>query len=176
MVVMAARLPLPTLLSHVLVAFTIEFDNEAEHRMTHRTTNGPGVTSGLNAPWLVSQVMWANVLQFVGADGVRLSELEARARTTRHSLSGLQRWGYVAVAADPADVRPVASTRDPMILPTAAGRLPRMFGGPWRASCRDAGGSGSARTGSQHFGDRFRLWSVNSTSIFSVTSRWSTRQ
>jgi DNA-binding MarR family transcriptional regulator len=122
MVVMAARLPLPTLLSHVLVAFTIEFDNEAEHRMAHRTTNGPRVPIGLNAPWLASQVMWANVMQFVGADGVRLSELHARARTTRDSLAGLQRWGYVAVEVDPADIRPVSSARDPMILPTAAGR------------------------------------------------------
>ena len=31
-------LPLPTLLSQPLVAYTIEFDNEAEHRMPHRTT------------------------------------------------------------------------------------------------------------------------------------------
>src|SRR5580704_9617297 len=30
-----ARLPLFTLLSFVLVAFTIEFDNEGEHRMAH---------------------------------------------------------------------------------------------------------------------------------------------
>ena len=31
-------LPLPTLLSQVLVAHTIELDNEAEHRLPHRTT------------------------------------------------------------------------------------------------------------------------------------------
>jgi hypothetical protein len=35
----APHLPLPALLSAALVAFTIEFDNEAEHRMPHRTTN-----------------------------------------------------------------------------------------------------------------------------------------
>ena len=122
MVFMVARLPLPTLLSHVLVAFTIEFDNEAEHRMAHRTTNRPRVNAERIAPWLVSQVMWSNVMQFVGTEGVRLSELRARARTTSLSLAGLQRWGYVVVAADALEVRSVGSEGDPMILPTAAGR------------------------------------------------------
>lgn len=31
-------LPLPALLSQAFVAFTIECDNEFEHRMPHRTT------------------------------------------------------------------------------------------------------------------------------------------
>src|SRR5262249_21409068 len=39
-------LPLSALLSQALVAYTIEFDNEAEHRLPHRTTShgasGPG--------------------------------------------------------------------------------------------------------------------------------------
>ena len=34
-------LPLPALLSRALVAFTIEFDNEFERRMPHRTSRGP---------------------------------------------------------------------------------------------------------------------------------------
>lgn len=34
----ATSLPLPTLLSHALVAYTIELDNEAEHRLPRRTT------------------------------------------------------------------------------------------------------------------------------------------
>ena len=38
---MAGRLPLSTLLSQALVAFTIEFDNEAEQRSVHSTTRGP---------------------------------------------------------------------------------------------------------------------------------------
>ena len=41
-----AGLPLPTLLSHVLVAFTIEFDNEAERQIRHRTTK-----RGLSNRW-----------------------------------------------------------------------------------------------------------------------------
>jgi hypothetical protein len=55
---MNGRLPLPTLLSHALVAFTIEFDNEFEHRVPHRTTNH-GSTGSRSSPWLVSMVMWS---------------------------------------------------------------------------------------------------------------------
>jgi hypothetical protein len=36
MATLAASLPLPTLLSHLLVAFTIEFDNESEHQLARR--------------------------------------------------------------------------------------------------------------------------------------------
>src|SRR5262249_38206926 len=39
----------------------------------------------------------ANVLQYVDDEGVTVAELHARARTTRDSLAGLQRWGYVRV-------------------------------------------------------------------------------
>jgi hypothetical protein len=39
------RLPLTALLSQVLVAFTIEFDNEFERQMPHRTTRH-GSTAG----------------------------------------------------------------------------------------------------------------------------------
>jgi hypothetical protein len=40
----APGIPLPTLLSQVPVAFTIEFDDEAEHRMAHRTVRPRGRT------------------------------------------------------------------------------------------------------------------------------------
>jgi hypothetical protein len=36
MVTVAESLPLPILLSHLLVAFTIEFDNETTHQLAHR--------------------------------------------------------------------------------------------------------------------------------------------
>jgi hypothetical protein len=52
------RLPLSALLSQVLVAFTIECDNEFERQMSHRTSNY-GSTAGRGAgPWLVSMAMW----------------------------------------------------------------------------------------------------------------------
>ena len=129
---------LSALLSQTLVAFTIEFDNESEHRNAHRTTvkgrvrtaDGREVGGGADAtphrgPWLVSQVMWENVMRHVGADGVTVQELHARARTRRDSLGGLQRWGYVVVTPASSDARR-ARTAPPkagdLVRPTAAGR------------------------------------------------------
>jgi DNA-binding MarR family transcriptional regulator len=117
--VTADDLPLPTLLSRLLIAFTTEFDNEAEHRLEHRTTVGAAGGTG-RAPWLVSQAMWANFMQFVGGDGVPLPEVDDLARIT--NLAGLQRWGYVTVGPDPADGWPAPPRRDWIVRPTRAGR------------------------------------------------------
>jgi hypothetical protein len=73
-------LPLNALLSQALVAFTIEFDNEFEHRMPHRTTDY-GPAAGGDGPWLVSLVMWANCMRLLPADGLTVAELTTRART-----------------------------------------------------------------------------------------------
>ncbi len=106
---MADQLPLPALLSHALVAFTIELDNEFEHQMPHRTSNhgSTGARAGpRGGPWLVSAVMWFNCMQFVGAEPVPVAELERRARTPTN-LDGMRRWGYVVLEpAGPADRRP----------------------------------------------------------------------
>ncbi len=71
--------PLPTLLSQLLVAFTIEFDNEFENRMAHRTTTAGrksvSAARPKGAPWLVSQVMWVNVMQYLGGEGISVGEL-----------------------------------------------------------------------------------------------------
>jgi DNA-binding MarR family transcriptional regulator len=61
------------------------------------------------ALWLVSQVMWSNVMAHVPAEGIAVDELAARARTSTLSLVGLQRWRYVVVD-------------DQVVSPTAAGR------------------------------------------------------
>ncbi len=94
---MSSPLPLPTLLSQVLVAHTMELDNEAEHRLPHRTTRGNEPTARRGAPWLVSFALWANALQYLDEDAVTVAELRARARTTRLLLGGLRRWGYVTL-------------------------------------------------------------------------------
>jgi hypothetical protein len=80
MAVMAARLPLSALMSQTLVAFTIEFDNEAEHRMLHRTTRQGRSAGAGPAPWLVSMAMWMNCMRFVPDEGIRVREMECRAR------------------------------------------------------------------------------------------------
>ena len=114
---MTIDLPLPVLLSGPLIAFTIEFDNEFEHRSPHRTTWGPAAGPG---PWLMSQAMWANFLQFAAPDGIPLRELADLAAIT--NLAGLERWGYVVVQPDPADARPAPPRRDWIVAPTQAGR------------------------------------------------------
>src|SRR5215472_8755478 len=142
---------MPTLLSRLLIAFTIEFDNEAEHRLEHRTTRG-AARGAARGPWLVSQAMWANFMQFVGGDGVPLHEVDDLAGII--NLAGLQRWGYVRVGPDPTDGRPAPPRRDWIVRPTRAGRRAQemweplagiiedrwraRFGGPAITAMRDA--------------------------------------
>ncbi len=128
---MDVHLPLPALLSRALVAFTIEFDNEAERQMQHRTTNHglknhgstkKGPTAGaLHAPWLVSMVMWSNCMRFVGEKGVTVRELETLARANTN-LNGMERWGYIVIGPDPADRRSKPPHSDWLIRATPAGR------------------------------------------------------
>ncbi|MGH7727462.1 MAG: hypothetical protein ACREM2_01550 [Vulcanimicrobiaceae bacterium] len=96
---MSIRPPLSVLLSQTLIAYTIEFDNEAERRIA-------AADSGRRC--VVSLVMWANFMQFVGEDGVSVESLEARGGMCRGSfracLTGLERWGYIAVSR-PSAVR-----------------------------------------------------------------------
>ena len=118
---MDGRLPLPALLSSTLVAFTIEFDNESEHLMPHRTTNhGPSADS-LHAPWLVSMAMWTNCMQFICEGGVTVRELYRLARTETN-LNGMERWGYIVVRPNPADRRPKPPRPDWLIRATPNGR------------------------------------------------------
>jgi DNA-binding MarR family transcriptional regulator len=115
------RFSLPALLSQVLVAYTIEFDNEFERRMPHRTTRYGSTPGSPHAPWLVSLAMWENCMRFVDNDGVTVQQLGKRARTTTN-LKGMIRWGYIAVAPNPADPRPKPPRRDWVIRATPAGR------------------------------------------------------
>ena len=118
-----ADVPISTLLSQLLVAFTIEFDNEAERQIA---------ASGFR-PWLVSMVMWSDCLQFVTGDGVRAGDLPALARIGRKSmqtcLAGVTRWGYAVVRPDPAGTTPAPPKRDWLVELTPAGRV---AAGIWR--------------------------------------------
>jgi DNA-binding MarR family transcriptional regulator len=107
----ANDLPLATLLSQVLVAFTIEFDNEFEHQMPHRTTKHGSTSGARQGPWLVSLVMWSNCMRFVSEGGVKAGELERLARTSTN-LNGMERWGYIVIGPDSADRRPDPPRRD----------------------------------------------------------------
>jgi DNA-binding MarR family transcriptional regulator len=116
---MARRLPLPTLLSFALVAFTIEFDNEAGHRIPHRTARF-GATA-IHGPWLVSMVMWFNCMRWVPEEGIAAGELERLART-RTNWDGMRRWGYIYLEPSPSDNRPKPPLSALIVRPTSKGR------------------------------------------------------
>ncbi len=116
---MSTPLPVSALLSQVLVAFTIEFDNEFEHRMPHRTTRNGGA-GRRQGPWLVSQAMWENFMRFVVEPGVPLGDLDGPVAVT--NLAGLTRWGYIEVGPDPADRHTKAPRRNWLVRPTDYGR------------------------------------------------------
>jgi hypothetical protein len=119
---MATRVPLVTLLSQALIAFTLEFDNEAEHRLPHSTTEH-GRTAGVPvAPWLVSMAMWFNCMQHVPEQGISLRALHSLARTETN-VNGMQRWGYIYLTPDPADQRPKPPKADWLVRAKPGGRL-----------------------------------------------------
>jgi DNA-binding MarR family transcriptional regulator len=131
--------PLSAHLSQLLVAFTIEVDNEFERLMPHRTSRY-GSTPGLsNPPWLVSLPMWALCLQHVSADGIRAADLVRRSQLIAASMKLLITrlstwWGYLEVATAPKPA-------DRLVRLTAAGHrahavwtpLPEAVETAWRA-------------------------------------------
>jgi DNA-binding MarR family transcriptional regulator len=94
---MSRETSLPVLLSQVLVAFAIEFDNEFEQRMKKTWARAFGV----------SIVMWSNFMRFVRPEGTALDELVAlsgiRSERVASVIGGMERWGYITVDHDPAN-------------------------------------------------------------------------
>ncbi len=97
--------PLSTPLSQLLIALTIEFDNELDHRLAE---------AGLGHRLPISMVMWSNFLRFVG-DGITVGELPEASgipkSRTLSTLGGMERWRYVFVGAKPTGAAP-KSKRD----------------------------------------------------------------
>jgi len=94
-----AGLPLVSLLSQAFVAYTIELDNECEHRMPHKTTQFGRTGKPGEGPWLVSMAMWWTCMRFVDDEGITASDLYERARAATY-VSGMIRWGYVSIGPD----------------------------------------------------------------------------
>jgi DNA-binding MarR family transcriptional regulator len=120
---------LPTLLSQALVAYTVEFDNDTEHLLPHRTSDHGATAASGPRPWLVSLVMWCNCMKFVGPDGVQLGELERLART-RTNLAGMQRWRYITVTPGAKDRDPKRPGPDAVVRATEGGRKAQEVWGP----------------------------------------------
>ena len=113
---------LSALLSQVLVAYTTEFDNEAEHRLPHRTTDHGASGHGDGGPttWLVSLAMWENCLRHVTDQPITVGELEARARTGTN-LDGMRRWGYITIDGTARKIHKGRPGPDAVLRATAAG-------------------------------------------------------
>jgi hypothetical protein len=90
---------------------------------------------------LVSWALWANVLRYVGPEGITVADLHARAHTTRSLLGGLQRWRYLTM--EPPAGEPLRNPPQPQAVvraTPAGGRaqeiwrpLPAEIDGRWRA-------------------------------------------
>jgi DNA-binding MarR family transcriptional regulator len=160
---MTGELPLSAQLSQALVAFTIEFDNEFERRMPHRTTRH-GSTPGMDRPpYLVSMAMWVNCMRFVPEEGIPAAELARRAQVTGPSMAGVLKrmgewWGYLAAGAGPAGGGTKAPPSARLVRPTAAGRRAQAVWAPLEREIEDRW---RARFGAAEI-DRLRaaLWAV----------------
>jgi DNA-binding MarR family transcriptional regulator len=106
---------LSEMLSQLLVAYTIEFDNEFEHFMPHVTaTFGDGGPEQFVSPsgepvrrlWLASMAMWSNFMRYVPPEGIPLDQLAGMPA----NRAGLERWGYIFVSPER------------LVKPTRAGR------------------------------------------------------
>jgi hypothetical protein len=90
----AGGLPLSALLSQALVAFTIEFDNAAELRIVHKTTDHGGTRGGV---WLVSMAMYLNCMRYASEEPITVGQMRRLARTATN-LDGMRRWGYITLS------------------------------------------------------------------------------
>ncbi len=88
------------MLSQVLVAFVIEFDNEFESRLAKTWAR----------PFRVSMVMWSNFMRFVREGGTPFAEVvdssHIPSRAVASVVGGMERWSYISVDEDPAGGRP----------------------------------------------------------------------
>jgi hypothetical protein len=95
---MPAATSLPAMLSQLLIAFTIEFDNEFERQMGE--AGYPGAR--------LSLIVWANLMRFVG-EGLSVSDLTAAAlapaNRIKAELGCLERWGVITLVQDLAHRR-----------------------------------------------------------------------
>jgi hypothetical protein len=120
---------LSTPLSQLLIAFTIELDNEFEHRFQQRLSRELG---SIRVPFRTSFAMWSNFLRYVAEQGTSIGSLVSRSATTLEGLtpylSGMTRWGYVSViGAGDSSARRRMET---VVKPTRVGRL---AGAEWQS-------------------------------------------
>ena len=105
--------PLSALLSQVLIAYTLEFDNEFERRMREAGYSGA----------FLSLVLWSNLMRFLAAGSVSVHRLAEQALAgepqSKFGLGCLERWRFIVLEPG-ADDRPIPLKAHPR-----AGRMLR---------------------------------------------------
>jgi hypothetical protein len=95
--------PLSALLSQVLVAFTLELDDEFEKQMRESGYAGASL----------SVVIWSTLMRFLAGASPSVGNLAAQSlsseKRVKFELGCLERWSFIVLEADPADERPIAS-------------------------------------------------------------------
>jgi DNA-binding MarR family transcriptional regulator len=95
--------PLSALLSQVLVAFTLEFDDEFEKQMRESGYAGASL----------SAVIWSTLMRFLAGASPSVRNLAAQSlsseKRVKFELGCLERWSFIMLEADPADDRPIAA-------------------------------------------------------------------
>lgn len=128
-------LPLPTLLSQPLVAYTIEIDHAFETRMPHRTAETRHSGEPRVGPLLTSFAMWANFLRYLGDGRASLSELREEACITSKTLhvvsAGMDRWGYVTLGPGKGEARSVSPTENGRLAAATWAPLPEEIDDRW---------------------------------------------
>ncbi len=94
--------PLSALLSQVLVAFTLELDDEFEKQMRQSGYAGASL----------SVVIWSTLMRFLAGASPSVRDLAAQSLSSekrlKFELGCLERWSFITLEADPADDRPIA--------------------------------------------------------------------
>jgi len=87
----STRKPLSALLSQLLVAYTIELDNEFELRMAAAGFLGDRL----------SLVLWTNLIRFIPAEGISIRDLASRSLSAQNEpklqMGCLERWGIITL-------------------------------------------------------------------------------
>jgi hypothetical protein len=123
---MAEDLPITSLLSQVLIALTIETDNEFEQRVPHFISDDK--SKPWRGVWLGSYATYANFLRFVGDDGIRMADLAAAAGfppPVHPAYHGMRRWGYVNYTPDIAGNSPKKKDADAIVRCIPPGKVAR---------------------------------------------------
>jgi len=93
--------PLSALLSQVLVAFTLELDDEFEKQMRESGYAGASL----------SVVIWSSLMRFLAGASPSVRGLAAQSlspeKSVKFALGCLERWSFITLEPDPADVRTV---------------------------------------------------------------------